>query len=134
MASSIPKYLKKELTDGWSAEVLYVALFNSSWTIPTDGKYSTTNEIAGTGYTAGGIELTGKTSAYLDTTNAVLDATNTAFTSVLLVGANAPRYAVVYETTGNYIRGIFDLGGDRVVSPTGNLTVLWNGTGLIKVA
>ena len=133
MASSIPKYLKKALTDVWATETLYVALFNSSWTMPTDGKYSTTNEIAGTGYTAGGIELSAKTSSYVDTVNSVLDATNTAFTSVLLTGANAPRYAIVYETATDLIRGAFDLGGNRTVTPTGNLTILWNGDGVIKV-
>ena len=134
MASSVPKQLKKALTDGWAAETLYVALFNKNYVVPTDGKYSTTNEASGTGYTAGGIALGTVTSAYVDTTNAVLDAADTVFSSVLFVLPNAPRYAVIYETATDLIRGVFDLGGDRVVSPLGTLTILWNASGLIKVS
>ncbi len=134
MASEVPKQLKKKLTDGWAAETLYVALFNKNYVIPTDGKYSTTNEVSGTGYTAGGIALGTKTSAYVDTVDAVLDAADTVFSGVLFVLPNAPRFAVVYETATNLIRGKFDLGGDRVVSPLGVLTVLWNAEGLLKVS
>ena len=134
MASSVPKQIKKALTDGWAAETLYVALFNKNYVVPTDGKYSTTNEASGTGYTAGGVALETKTSAYVDTTNAVLDAANTVFSGVLFVLPNAPRFAVVYETATKFIRGVFDLGGDRVVSPQGTLTILWNADGLIKVS
>jgi hypothetical protein len=134
MASSIPRQLKKALTDGWAAETLYVALFNKNYTIPSDGKYSVTNEASGTGYTAGGVALSTKTSAYTETTNAVLDAGDTVFSGVLFVLPNAPRFAVVYETATNLIRGVFDLGGDRVVSPQGTLTILWSASGIIKVS
>lgn len=133
MANEVPKQLKKSLTDGWAAETLYVALFNKNYVVPTDGKYSTTNEVSGTGYTAGGIALGTKTSAYVDTTNAVLDAADTVFSGVLFVLPNAPRYAVAYDVTTGNIRGKHDLGGDRVVSPLGVLTVLWNELGILKV-
>ncbi len=133
MASSVPKQIKKALTDGWAAETLYVALFNKNYVVPSDGKYSVTNEVSGTGYTAGGITLDTKTSAYSETINAVFDAADTVFSGVLLVMPNAPRYAVIYDSVSKLIRGVFDLGGDRVVSPLGTLTILWNATGIIRV-
>jgi hypothetical protein len=47
MASSVPKQIKKALTDGWAAETLYVpCLIN--YVVPSDGKYSVTNEGSGT--------------------------------------------------------------------------------------
>jgi hypothetical protein len=135
MASVIPKEVKKEQTDKWNAEVLYVALFRSTSNCATDG-ISTyagcTNECTGTGYTAGGKLLT--TSSAYSTLDAILGAVDAAWTGCIL--NNPARYAVVYcysGTNAGLIRGVFDLGGDVALASSGVFTVHWNITGLIKV-
>lgn len=60
---------------------------------------SVTNEVTGTGYTAGGVTLTGKTIAYNASTNTVtLDADNPLWTGVTIAEI---RFAVFYVDTGS---------------------------------
>jgi hypothetical protein len=137
MASTVPKEVKKETIDGWLAETGWkVALFTSASNCLTQSLYSAcTNEVsaAGTGYTTGGTTVTrrawGAGSGYVDTTNAMIDANDVAWSSSTFTC----RYAVVYETTGSKIRFIYDLGADFSVS-SGTFTLVWNAAGLAKVA
>lgn len=132
MASTIPKEVKKEIVDAWIAEITWkVALFISTLNRLTQNLYSgCTNEVSGTGYTAGGTVLAGRNGAYVDTTNQRIDATDTAWTTATFSDV---QFLVVYETTGSKIRAIYDLGTTYAVT-SGTFTVQWNNAGLIKVS
>lgn len=134
MANVTPKFYKKEITDALAAETLKFALFTSAYTpnANTDELYSAlTGEVSsvGTGYTTGGIAVTaGKTSTYIDTTNARLDADNLSLASASFTA----RWGVLYNTVNSKIRGIYDFGGDKPVS-TGTIGVIFHSDGLLKV-
>lgn len=138
MANVIPKELKKEFIDGWLTETWKAALLTNGFTY-VSGTHVTyanlTNEVVGVGYTAGGNTVTkyawgaGGT-GYVDTTNAVIDAADVAWTASTF---NNVRYIAVYETTGGKIRAIYDLGADYAVT-SGTFTIQWSASGLIKVS
>lgn len=134
MADLITKFYKKSITDTLAAATLKLALFTNAYTpsANTDELYSSlSGEVssAGTGYTTGGTALSGKASAYIDTTNAALDATDVSWSSATFTA----RYGVLYDTADSKIKAIFDFGGDKVVSG-GTFTVVFNASGLIKVS
>jgi hypothetical protein len=103
---------KKELYTGvhnLSTNTLKIALYtanadlNESTTV-----YSATNEVTGTGYTAGGVTLTGVTinssgyTAYVDFSDVVFGASVTA------------RCALIYNVTqGNKSIAVLDFGSDK---------------------
>jgi hypothetical protein len=92
-----------------------------------------TNEVSGTGYTAGGVTLANKTLTYDTASNETrLDADDAAWTS----SSFTARYAVVYKSTGTAstspLMGYVNFGGDQTVS-TGNFTIQWDATGVLKV-
>ena len=130
---------RKEVTDALAAETMYAALFTNTLAYDQLNVAHTTytqiaalfTESTGTGYTAGGKQLT-TTSGYIGATNAsALTATASAWA---ITTALTCRYAVIYEFTGKKIRAVIDLGGDKVVT-SGTITVTWDGTnGIISVA
>ena len=134
MASVIPKEVKKEIVDGWVAETTHkVALLTTAYTWVTGHDLYTDvsgSELpAGSGYTTGGATLAGR-SSNASGQNYYLDATDTSWTSATFTNV---RYVVEYETTGNKIRAIFDLGaGYSIVA--GTFTLQWNASGLITVS
>ena len=143
MASSIPKAHRKEITDAYVTDNLYVALFTSGgWVYDaTNAGHNTYANIvaagcvevsdAGTNYVTGGYALAGEASSYVGATNvAILTANATAVAAATFTC----RYAVIYETnTANQkIRAVIDLGGDKTVT-SGTMTITWDGTnGIIK--
>ena len=139
MANVIPKEYKKEIIDSLIAETWKAALLTNGFTYVsgTHVLYANlTNEVPnGSGYTTGGATVTkyawgaGGT-GYADTTNAVIDAADVAWTSATFANV---RYVAVYETTGGKIRAIYDLGADYAVT-NGTFTVQWSASGLIKVS
>jgi len=140
MANVIPKEVKKEHIDAFIAETWKACLLTDDFTYVT-GSFITYadiladgNEVVGTGYTAGGAAVSksawGAGSGYTGTTNAMLDATNVAWTTATFVDV---RYVAVYETTGGLIRAIYDFGADKSVT-TGTFTVEWNDSGLLKIS
>ena len=134
MADLIPKFYKKSITDDLAAATLKLALFTSSYTpsANTDELYSgLSNEVSssGTGYTTGGATVVSKASAYIDTTNAALDAADVAWSSATFTA----RYGVLYNTADSKIVAVYDFGGDKVVTG-GTFTVTWNASGLVKVS
>jgi len=133
MANVIPKEVKKERIDAFVAETWKACLLTNVFTYTT-GTYITysdlDNEVVGTGYTAGGKDVAGKVMAYVDTTNARLDATDVAWTGATFANV---RYVAVYETTGGKIRAIFDFDVDKSVT-SGTFTVEWSASGLIKIS
>jgi hypothetical protein len=103
---------KKELYTGvhnLSTNTLKIALYTANADLNQDTTvYSATNEVTGTGYTAGGVTLTGVTinssgyTAYVDFSDVVFNASVTA------------RCALIYNVTqGNKSIAVLDFGSDK---------------------
>ena len=102
-----------------SANTFKVALYTAAANIgPTTTVYSTTNEVTGTGYTAGGNTLTinvsptsGNNSSSVST--AYISFANTSWTSASFTA----RGALIYNSTqGNKSVAVLDFGSDKTVS------------------
>lgn len=96
-----------------------IALFTSAATLDsTTTAYSTTNEVTGTGYTAGGNTLAGTALATSGTT-AYLDFTDTTWTTATIT-ANG---ALIYNSTqSNRSVAVLWFGGDKT-STAGDFTI-----------
>lgn len=116
----------------WTSDTIKVALLTSSYTPNqgTDHVWSdiSTNEVSGTGYTAGGATLTSPTIA-LATHVVTLSGANTSWTTSTITA----RYAAIYDTTlSNKLLGYVDFGGN--VSSTGaTFTIAWSGSGIFTI-
>lgn len=122
MANAVPVETKLVMLQAAfeAAGTYKVALFTSAYTATTP-TYGTTNEVTGTGYTAGGETLTGVTTTTSGTT-AFADATDVEWDAATISGA---RYAVIYDTVNsNRVVAAFDFGSDQSVV-NGTLTILW---------
>lgn len=90
-----------------------------------------TNEITGTGYTAGGATLTTKTNTVATTVNTI-DADDPSWTTATFTA----RYAVFYKSTGTSttspLIGYLDFGADQTVS-AGAFTIQLNASGLAQL-
>ena len=102
-----------------SPNTFKVALYTASSSIgPTTTVYSTTNEVVGTGYTAGGNTLvistsptSGNNSSSVPT--AYISFNNTSWTNATFTA----RGALIYnETQGNKSVAVLDFGSDKTVS------------------
>ena len=95
------------------ADTLKIALYTSSATLgATTTAYSATNEVSGTGYTAGGVTLTSTTVATTGTT-AYFDAADPEWTSASFTA----RGALIYNSTNSdKAIAVLDFGGDFTVS------------------
>lgn len=128
------KALNKEVD--WDTDTIKVALTTSTYTPNQDTHdyfNDVTNEVSGTGYTAGGNTLASKTITYDDANNViVLDAADTTWASSTITA----RYAVVYASTGTAstspLIGYVDFGSDQS-STNGNFTITWDSTGIVRV-
>lgn len=118
-------------------DTLKVMLCTSSYTPDQDThqyKSSVTNEVSGTGYTAGGATLGSVTVAYSSGTNTVtLDAADTSWSSSTITA----RYAVVYDSSpaSDATRPLIcyiDFGAD-VISNNGTFTITWDSAGIMAV-
>jgi hypothetical protein len=103
---------KKELyqaVHNLSTDTLKIALYTANANLNQDTTaYSTDNEVTGTGYTAGGVTLTGTTinsenyTAYVDFANVVFNASVTA------------RCALIYNSSkSNKSIAVLDFGSDK---------------------
>jgi hypothetical protein len=129
------KALNKEVD--FDSDTIKVALLTSSYT-PNQDTHDyfndvSTNEVTGTGYTAGGITLASKTATYDSGTNViVLDAADVTWSSSTITA----RYAVVYDSTGtastSALIGYVDFGSDQS-STNGNFTITWDSTGIVRI-
>lgn len=124
------KYNKGLLGD-LSAATLKVALLTSSYT-PNQATHEffsdLTNEVVGTGYTAGGATLASVAES-LDTTNHLskITATNVTWTNASITA----RYAVVYKSTGvagtSPVLCLIDFGSDKTVTNL-DFVLSWDST------
>ena len=119
----------------WSSHTIKAMLCTSAYTPNQDThqyKSSVTNESAGTGYTAGGVALAGKTVNYTAGTNTlVLDASDTQWPDSTVTG----RYLVLYDDTPSTdatkpLIGYIDFGAD-VSTTAGVFTSVWDAAGII---
>lgn len=126
------------------SDTIKVALFPSTFSANIDTQEWFSNisgsqvSSSGTGYTAGGLALAGKTVTQNNTTDkGVFDANDLTFSSVTLTGANAVRYAVLYKDTGtpstSPLIAQFDFGSDQ--APNGvDFTIVWNAAGILDLS
>jgi len=107
-------------------DTLKMALYTAFSDIgPLTTVYTVTNEITGTGYTAGGVTMTGVT---INTQTAGPDAGTVYvnFDNVSWPGANfTARGALIYNTTrSNKTVAVLDFGSDKTFTSTNNTVTL----------
>ena len=113
MCTSFKEDLFNKIQD-LEADTIKIALYTSSATLgAATTAYSATNEISGTGYTAGGETLTSATVATSGTT-AYVDFDNPEWTTATFTA----RGALIYNdtTAGDNSVAVLDFGGDFTVS------------------
>lgn len=121
----------------WDTDTIKVMLCTSTYTPDQDThqyKSSVTNEVSGTGYTAGGATLTSCTSTYTSGTNVqMLDAADVSWTSSTITA----RYAVIYDSSPatdatRPLIAYVDFGAD-VVSSGGTFSITWDAAGIVTL-
>lgn len=119
----------------WTANPLKVALLKSTFVPNRDTQKLWSDisgqEIVGTGYTAGGQALSGKSTSY----DATGDRTNLlAADSNWGPGATFDAaYAAIYDSSGGVLWSLVDYEGIKSVS-NGTFTIDWSTVGLLYVA
>jgi hypothetical protein len=100
-------------TQNFSSNTFKMALYTSAATLgPGTTAYTTSNEVSGTGYTAGGNTLTVSVAPTSSGTTAFVSFSNTSWTSASFTA----RGAMIYNSTnGNACVAVFDFGADKTV-------------------
>lgn len=100
-------------------DVIKIALYTSSATLSAaTTAYSTSNEVSGTGYTAGGNTLSGA-AVTLDGTTAIVDFSDTTWSNATITA----RGALIYNSSkSDKAIAVLDFGSDKT-STDGNFTV-----------
>jgi hypothetical protein len=104
-----------------TSQVFKIALYTSTATLSAaTTAYSATNEVAGTGYSAGGNTLTISTNPTSSGTTAYLDFADTTWATATITA----RGALIYLSNGstNPAIAVLDFGGDKT-STAGNFTI-----------
>jgi len=106
-----------------ASNTLKMALYTGDATLgPTTTVYTTTNEVVGTGYTAGGRVITGVTINTDSNTNTVY----VNFNNVSWAGANfTARGALIYNSTqSNKSIAVLDFGADKLFTAANNTVTM----------
>jgi hypothetical protein len=120
-----------------SADTFRVMLCTSAYTPDQDAhdfKNDVTNEVTGTGYTAGGAVLTSVTLMYDGATNTLkFDAADTVWSNATITA----RYAIIYDATPGTdatrpLIGFVDFGAD-VSSTSAAFTISWDAAGIFTL-
>lgn len=119
----------------WAADTIKVLLTTSAYTPDQDAHdfvNDITNEVTGTGYTAGGTALANKTVTYDAASNTVrLDADDVSWPTSTVTA----RRAVIYKDTGTAstspLLGWVDFGGDQATSGA-TFQITWAATGILN--
>ena len=142
MATKIYAFGLRELCNGsidWDDNTgtdIYCALTTSAFTFNDDHDYfaDVTNELSGTGYTAGGNAITTRTATH-DTTNdrLELDGDNVTWTGI---NAGTAAVAVIYKDTGTDTTSPLIAYIDIADTATNgsDLTIQWDAEGIIQIA
>ena len=131
--SLITKAFNKEVD--FDTDTIKVALVSSSYT-PNQDTHDywddvSTNEVTGTGYTAGGETLASKAVTYDSATNVTkFDAADVSWTSSTITA----RYAVIYNDSpataaAKTLVGYVDFGSDQS-SSSGTFSIVWDSAGI----
>jgi hypothetical protein len=139
MADVIYNNFKKLIMNGGidlDTDTIKVALVTSSYTPDQDTHDffdDVTNEVVGTGYTAGGASLASKAVTADNTDNeGVFDADDVAWTTSTITA----RGAVIYKSTGtagtSALIAYLDFGSDKI-STAGTFTIAWNAEGILNL-
>lgn len=139
MADVIYNSFKKKIMDGsidLDTDTIKVALVTSSYTPDQDVHDffdDITNEVTGTGYSAGGAALANKVCSADNTDNeGVFDADDTSWTTATITA----RGAVIYKSTGtpstSPLIAYIDFGADKV-SSGGTFLITWNSEGILNL-
>lgn len=141
MANAVYNSFKRDIANGsidLDTDTINVMLVTSSYApnIDTHTKRSDiTNEVTGTGYTAGGQALASKT-VTADTTNdrGVFDAADTTWTTATITA----RGAVLYKSRGgassaDELIAYYDFGAD-ITSTAADFVIQWGATGIVLFA
>ena len=105
-----------------TGETFKIALYTSSATLgATTTAYATTNEVVGTGYTAGGNTLTISANPASTGTTAFLDFADTTWSTATITA----RGALIYKSGGtNPAIAVLDFGSDKT-STAGDFTIVF---------
>jgi len=138
MANAVYNRFKREIANGGidlDTDTIKVMLVTSTYTPSIDTHVvlsDITNEVTGTGYTAGGATLANKTMTQ-DNTNdrGVFDADDTTWDTSTITA----RAAVIYKDTGSAATSTLicykDFGSDKT-STAGPFTIQWDATGILR--
>jgi hypothetical protein len=140
MANVIYNAFKVNVANGGidlDTDTIKVMLVTSSYTPDQDNHDyvdDITNEVSGTGYTAGGATLASKTVTQDNTNNRmVFDAANVTWSTATITA----RGAVVYKDTGTAstspLIAYYDFSVDKA-SSGGDFVVEWNAVGLLTLS
>ena len=112
-----------------ATDTIKLALFTSSASLGAGTTaYSTSNEVSGTGYTAGGVTLTSTTVSTSGTT-AFFDADDPTFTSASFTA----RGALIYNSSNSdKAIAVLDFGGDFTVS-SGTFKIVFPAAGTMRL-
>tara|TARA_R100001440_G_scaffold35695_2_gene54782 strand:+ start:11813 stop:12250 length:438 start_codon:yes stop_codon:yes gene_type:complete len=134
ITSTLTNSFKQELfkgihnfDQGGSPDTFKLALYTNAATLnASTTAYSTSNEVTGTNYTAGGSALTLKTGTpTLDGTTAVVDFNNLTFTNVTVTA----RGALIYNSSdSNKAVAVIDF-GENITATAGDLTITFPSSG-----
>lgn len=121
----------------WDSDTIKVLLTTSAYTPDQDAhdyKDDVTDEVSGTGYSAGGQALSSKTITYTSATNKItLDAADVQWASSSITA----RHAVIYDDTPATAATKPLLGYQSetsdVVSTNGNWDLIWNASGIFEI-
>lgn len=106
-----------------STDTLYMALYTAYATLnPSTTVYSTDNEVTGTGYTAGGVEIENVTI----NTDAATNTVYVSFDNVSWPGANfTARGALIYNSSqSNKSIAVLDFGSDKIFTSVSNTVTM----------
>lgn len=139
MADVIYNNFKEAIMNGsidLDTDTIKVALVTSAYTPDQDAHDmfdDITNEVSGTGYTAGGATLANKAVSQDNTDNeGVFDADDVVWSTSTITA----RGAVIYKSTGTASTSplicYLDFGSDKV-STAGSFTISWNAEGILNL-
>lgn len=121
-----------------ASDDVQVALVTSTYTLDIDiheDFADITNELSGTGYTAGGEDITTQAVTQDNTDDeGVFDGVDVTWTGI---NAGTAARAIVYQNTGtpatSLLIGAIDSGGFPITTNGGDLTIQWATEGILNV-